>query len=622
MSYVSQYSKIKCFTLVFLFSIICFSTQAQTTISSLKKQLSVAQADTTTYHLYYDLGTAYRAINNDSAVYYLQQSLRIAERTNDAVRTAQSMYRISYVYYYDKFDETTALVWLKKCLAIASKSKDHLHLARAYIVMGIIADHQNLASENLLLKALFHAKIAKEWITLASCYNVLGDIYRKKQKWKAAEDMLLKMMVVSKNNSSTYWLLACMDYCTILEQQGKYNKAQAYYQQAALVQQKINKNEKSIEGLLQLARLENKLKHYRMSEQYLLECLDLEKAKARPDSERINQIYENLSNAYVGQKKYQQAYEAKNKHLELRLAIKEKAHHESTELQMTRLQATLENEKKEAEITLLAEQKKQQQLLLVAAAVIALLLIGFVVVQQRNRRRIEAQKAELTQLNTTKDRLFAILSHDLRAPVKSLWSYLMLIDWGALSQVEFTESVQSLSGQLSHVNDMLDNVLHWSMSQMGGMRPQQEKITVLPIIEEQIQLLTPVAKVKNLAIINTIPQEAQLWADKNQLAIIVRNLLHNAIKFTHEGGTISLGYLEKENRAYIQVKDTGIGMSEERLEKLFQLDKNTSRTGTAREQGTGLGLILVKELVEANNGSIALSSEEGKGTAFTVSFKR
>ena len=302
--------------------------------------------------------------------------------------------------------------------------------------------------------------------------------------------------------------------------------------------------------------------------------------------------------------------------------LKTKRQTQDSKLQMVQLEAKLTLENKETEIALLAEQKKEQQLLLIAAIIIGVLLIGFVVVLQRNRRRIERQKAELANLNTTKDKLFAILSHDLRAPVKSLSSYFMLINWGALSQAEFVESVQSLNIQLSNLHDMLENVLNWAVSQLGGMRPQKEKTAIAPVIEEQMQLLVPAAQAKGIQIECQVSSETQLTIDRNHLGVMVRNLLHNAIKFTHLGGKISLTQQETGERAFIEVKDTGIGMTKERLAKLFELEKADSRMGTSHERGTGLGLVLVKELVEANGGTLEVRSEPEQGTAFVIGFEK
>ena len=223
-------------------------------------------------------------------------------------------------------------------------------------------------------------------------------------------------------------------------------------------------------------------------------------------------------------------------------------------------------------------------------------------------------------LNTTKDKLFAILSHDLRSPVAGLKNYLMLTDWGVLTQAEFADSTKNLTVQLNNVHTMLDNVLNWSFSQMRGIRPKRENVEVASIIEEEIELLLPMAQIKTIQIVNEISANVQIMVDRNHVAVIFRNLLQNALKFTHSGGKIRLSYSKEKDMHQFVIADTGVGMSEEQLQNLFQLNKTTSQMGTAREQGTGVGLVLVKELVEANQGTLSVTSELTKGTMFTLGF--
>ncbi len=164
-----------------------FFCRSQINISVLKKRLETATSDSARYQVNYDLGTAYREVNIDSTLYFLTQSLRIAQDRRDAQRMALSMYRLGHVYMYILSDETQALEWLKKCVAAAKQANDNVLLARCYGVMGVIADHQNLPQEELLLSALKYAKKTNDWQTIAAAYNVLTIVYTKKQKYKEAE---------------------------------------------------------------------------------------------------------------------------------------------------------------------------------------------------------------------------------------------------------------------------------------------------------------------------------------------------------------------------------------------------------------------------------------------------
>jgi signal transduction histidine kinase len=160
------------------------------------------------------------------------------------------------------------------------------------------------------------------------------------------------------------------------------------------------------------------------------------------------------------------------------------------------------------------------------------------------------------------------------------------------------------------------------MSQMKGMRPTKVRFDLAAVAEDQIKMLLPTSTAKSIQIQNNVPANTYLIADPNHLAVILRNLLQNALKFTHAGGHIDLKAHLLQNKVQIEVTDTGVGMSAEQLSHLFSLEKSSSRLGTSLEQGTGIGLVLVKELVEANQGFIQVSSEVNKGTSFMIAFRQ
>jgi signal transduction histidine kinase len=597
--------------------------QTPKAIQQLKKQIVTVSSDTTRSRLLVELGIQYEQTHLDSCFYFLNQSLQAAQRSQDPYAIARAMYRLSYTHLYLTRDDSQALKWANMGIAVAKPAKDYLHLAKIYLLLSILSTHQGTGSmEEMSKQSLLYAQKSNSWQVLGESYGLISDSYLTFKNYKQAEIMVEKAMRVFEKHDLDSWVTYGIDYADLLKKNGKPEQAKLIYQKLASMKDKLPKSQGEWIYLNDIAKVETELKNYTVAERLLLKGVTKEHQKAKADTLHLYYFYQSLTSLYVAKHDYKKAYESGMTLAEIRQWLKDKRQTQDSKLQMTQLEAKLNLEKKEAEIALLAEQKKEQQLLLMAASIIGVLLIGFVVVLQRNRRRIERQRAELVSLNTTKDKLFAILSHDLRAPVKSLGSYFMLINWGALSQSEFVESVQSLNTQLSNVHDMLDNVLNWAMSQLGGMRPQKEKIAIAPVIEEQMQLLMPVAQAKGIQLTQQVLSETQLTVDKNHLGVMVRNLLHNAIKFTHSGGKICLTQYEKDGWEYIEVKDTGVGMSEERLQRLFQLEKESSQTGTAHERGTGLGLVLVKELVEVNGGTIEVSSEVNKGTTFVIGFKK
>jgi signal transduction histidine kinase len=168
---------------------------------------------------------------------------------------------------------------------------------------------------------------------------------------------------------------------------------------------------------------------------------------------------------------------------------------------------------------------------------------------------------------------------------------------------------------------MLNNLLTWAATQREGMAADIARIEPGGIVKEIIQVFRPIAAKKNVEIVYDDENAQPLLADENQLRIIVQNLLNNAIKFTPAAGKVSLFFSVSAKRVYIHVKDTGIGMGKEKQEQLFK-DFGAAITsyGTAKEKGTGIGLMIVKEFANQNNGIVTVTSEKGRGTTFSISF--
>lgn len=611
--------------LILLFLCLFSISLAQRTASvlSLQQQINSANADSTRSRLFWKLGVYYEPINQDSCLHFLHQSLQAAQRSRQPYAIARAMHGLSHAYIYTEKNESKALEWANKSIAVAHKNNDYVHLAKSYQMLCTVSNHQNIGnSEEIAMQALRYAQKTNNWEVVTDSYGILANHYINEKNYRKAELFTAKALPLLEQHDLNHWFTYGINYAELLKRNGKSAQAEEMYRKLSSRKDKIPMIRGEWVYLNDVAKVEKGLKNYSEAERLLLKGLANERQRSKPDTLHLFFFYQNLTDLYTKQANYKKAYETGMLYTDMRQWLKEKRQTQDSKLQMTKWKAKLDLEKKEAEIALLARQKKDQQLLLIAALIIGLLLVCFVVILQYIRRRIERQKVELASLNATKDKLFAILSHDLRSPVWSLGSYLMLIDWGALSQREFVESVQDLNSQLLRVQDMLENVLNWSLSQLGGMRPKKESISIFPVLEEQLTLLQQSAKAKNILIELHVPPKAQLTVDKNHFAIIVRNLLHNAVKFTKLSGRVNIYYKEKRNSSYLEIKDTGVGISQENLKKLFVLNRETSRLGTAREGGTGLGLMLVKELMEANGGTIEVHSEVNLGTTFIMVFKR
>ena len=204
--------------------------------------------------------------------------------------------------------------------------------------------------------------------------------------------------------------------------------------------------------------------------------------------------------------------------------------------------------------------------------------------------QVAAQTSELKALNSTKDRLFSIIGHDLRSPIASLKGILLLIDNQQLSREEFDELLQHLHKNVDNVHAMLENLLQWSLSQMKEMKPSLKAFEMNDVIEQTVELFKDVAKQKNIDLLTDLNENLIVFADENHIRAVIRNLLNNALKFTPENGQVSIKGNFKNNFVELQITDTGIGINTDEMQLIFSNPK--LKRGTAGEKGTGLGLIL------------------------------
>lgn len=269
------------------------------------------------------------------------------------------------------------------------------------------------------------------------------------------------------------------------------------------------------------------------------------------------------------------------------------------------------------------------------AAVLLLLLIGIAVKWriswlkrdkerlqlevERRTAQISRQAKELEALNRTKDRFFAIIAHDLRHPALAFRGLTKkvkyLIDKGQVERIPALGD--AIDEAASGLNRLLDNLLNWSRLQNGRMPNYPQAVKLCPVVEENLSLFSNIAEVKAVSLQQQVPPHIDVYIDPDMLSLLLRNLLSNAIKFTPSGGQVGVSASLVQGQAHIQITDSGVGMDQQQVAELFEL-KGQSTVGTAGEKGTGLGLVLCKELVETSKGQIRVQSELNKGTQFIL----
>jgi two-component system, sensor histidine kinase and response regulator len=237
---------------------------------------------------------------------------------------------------------------------------------------------------------------------------------------------------------------------------------------------------------------------------------------------------------------------------------------------------------------------------------------------QSLEKKVELRTRELNELNATKDKFFSIIAHDLKNPFNTMMGFteLMLDNLKDYSYEKLKEFISILHDTSKQSYALLENLLEWSRSQTGRLQMNVERVDLHDLIEENINLLSNLAAKKKILLNNDIRQGDFVKADINMVHTVIRNLVSNAIKYTREGGSITLDASESNGFYEVSVSDTGVGIKPENLQKLFRIDITYTTHGTADETGTGLGLILCKEFITKNKGDIWVESEFGKGSTF------
>ncbi len=252
-------------------------------------------------------------------------------------------------------------------------------------------------------------------------------------------------------------------------------------------------------------------------------------------------------------------------------------------------------------------------------------IIGYIVyiseiTERKNAEMLlEKQAAELHKLNLTKDKFFSIIAHDLKSPFNAImgFSELMLVNYNDLDDEIFIKGLKTIESAASHAYKLVENLLIWSKNQSNGREFNPEWLDLNERILESVKISEGAIINKELHISFNPKKEYSVFADRNMIDLIIRNLISNAIKFTNKKGKIKIKVEADKEKVNVSVTDNGIGIPENKLKTIFEIDKHKNTLGTENEQGTGLGLILCKDFIDNHKGKIWAESTPGKGSKFT-----
>lgn len=564
---------------------------------------------------------------SDSAQKYYPEAIRLAHKIKDHDLEAQNLNRLG-VYYRNMNLQEEALKLYEEALEISEKNNNPVQIGHSLNNIGQIYFYRDLFEESLEYYKAAESQFLKVGNKEGLAYNYTGmsPVLGALGKNKEALDIINKAIEIRQEQGNERQLLVSkFNRSVLLMSMGEFNSVEDDIKnlyQYGLTYDII----RAIHALEKLVELNIATRNVNQAIKYAEEAKVLH--EQRPNSESMIEIYEMM---------YQLNFDRGNtteskKYLALLDQEKEILSAEKIKNYLAGL--TIKKQKDEIaalsrENELMQANQKFKMYITFALMLLAFsLFIAFSIyyrsykkeihnirVLKEKQNQIESQAAELNRLNIEKDKIFSILAHDLKAPLDSLWGMVKLMNEDNLSQEEFESYLPILSQNLGNNSMLLENLLIWSRSQMRGMNTEFSKFNLFKVVEHSLSFLSGSGYYKGQVLENYIPKSIEIEAEKTMLEIVIRNLLTNALKFTNENDKITVTLEEEENFYTISISDQGIGMTEAGLSKLFGNDFY-STSGTHQEKGTGLGLLISKELVKKNKGEIWAKSQIGSGSTF------
>ncbi len=616
----------------------------------------------------------YRQQKHLLAIDQFQKALELRKQTTDSAKLASSIHNIGLAYWnMSQFD--TALVYFKRSLEIRKNLPENIDLAYTYNNIGTIyynwASYEQALSFYLpalrILKNLNHI----DGIGRALCN--IGLVYLETERTSKALDFFresLSYTIPAGNREVTAYAYTCIGnaYKNSLPDSSRH-----YYNMALKEYTAVNYIGGILLSLKGIGELNISLRNYDLAKKYferILETAEKKDIKMRVSEANkylgdialaehnysnaivhykkcieiatnqsilllLRDAYKNIGTAYANLHDFKSAYEAEKKYEEYNYKIE----NERISKRLDELKISYERQKFDLDLQAKTLENERQRLYLIVTVIIIAFLFGLsailyltgrkrkiinILLEEKNaliegqQQQLSIKNEELMTSNQAKDKLFSIIAHDLKSPFNALINYSAFLrqDYGELDDATKLEFITALENTSKMTYELLENLLHYAMSQTGKLENNPGTVSLYELSEKSCRLYESSTEQKGIKIINNVPPDLTAWADEHMIDIVIRNLVNNAVKFCEKGDTIELSGEVIGDKICLSVQDTGIGMDENIKNNLFKTIGIKGMKGTKGEKGTGLGLGLCKEFIEKNNGIIAVESEPGKGSRF------
>lgn len=527
-----------------------------------------------------------------------------------------------------------AIMYFLENASLYEKQGKHLEYSIICFEIALIQQRARnfIEAEKYYQQSLTYGKDSLDHRVVIGCYNGLALINRERALYDEATKEFKKALTVARVNHDTAWIgILNGNIGSIFYRKESYDSSLYYYFKNLAFIKNVSEIENEIETYINIGKTYLKKKNVKTSRAYLdsaLQIISDRKIKFSDFFNPMDELYETYALLYAETGNHKKAFEYYQKYHQV---TKEKQLQVDSK-RLAQLQSAHEFKQKQTYLDLLEDVNaanktiiQQQNYALFAFIIVVLLLSAFAILayrisQQRKKLNAKLNKAnlDLERLNQTKDKLFSVIGHDLRSPITNLSLMIGMLKKGEIKQEEFNELLDKLQQQVESTRSIINNLLQWAKTEMSGSRFETQKIPV-EYAGHVLRQFTEEAKKKDIRLSFDLPENLSVMADKDQLEIILRNLIGNAVKFTHRNGTIQLTAEEAGSITKLIIRDNGIGIAEEDMKNLFKPGRHISRPGTENEKGTGIGLFITREMITNNAGSITAESERDKGTAFIIS---
>ncbi|MBX7206204.1 MAG: tetratricopeptide repeat protein [Bacteroidia bacterium] len=517
----------------------------------------------------------------DKALYYYLEAEKTFQKKNNPAFFSNILNNIGLIYekqmQYDK-----ALEYLKEALKIREENGLQNKLGSSYSNIGMVyqAKGLNLLALDYHLKAKKNREKYNDLKGLGATFNNIGDLYlQQKNSQLALINFRQSLEIKTKVGDKRGQAFALLGIAESYFQSGNYKECIRYAEQSLFIAEELNLKAHLVEVYTTLASVNEKLHHEKSAIGYL------QKAIACKDS-----IYREKQRESIAE-------------LGVRFDL-EKLHQEQQMMEVNIL-----NQEKELSK---ASNIVKLQLVMVILVSIALLITTFLL--YKLRKTVKGRD----KLNKVKDYLISIISHDYRSPLTSIKSSLGLFAYEDITEEEKKHILSVSTNEIANTLNFLDNMLLWANAQLKGIKANKNAFKLFPVIESNMELLSPQARHKKIKLIVEGDTGTEVYADRDMINTVLRNLISNSIKFSNEDSEIKIHTSVSGRKAIVHIIDQGVGIRQERIPFLFNFDEATPTYGTGNEKGIGLGLSLCKDFIEQNDGEISVTSVFGQGSDFCI----